>query len=224
MESLTGLSKNYPGFANELSRVKPRDIDEYIQYGVFYPEVGTTCVITATNGTSVAGTVARNFLDYPRSLLVGWADDSGTALVGTVTIDGKDQFGEVITETFVNTTGGTTNVQGTKVFDYVGTVTIASTGGAAGDAVTVGVGIAAGTAKFGLPNKVMGSADVLRYNWIDNGSSKEGTCTIDKVNHAFIPAAAVAAADCHIVVIRPKYTTNDDHECQATNSDLISNA
>lgn len=220
----TGLKKHYPDIGFGLTRVKQSDIDEYYQYCIMKPAVGTADIVGVTVGTSLIGTVAINYPDYPRSLLVGWADASGTTFVGTAVITGSNQFGKNISETFVNTTGGTTNVQGTKVYAYVGTLTLSHAAGAAGDSVTVGYGIAAGTAKFGLPNKVAGSADVRRVTWVDNGSTKQGTATIDHANHAFLPKNAVSATDDYVVTMRANYVTDDDHECEMTNATLITNA
>lgn len=220
----TGLGKNYPGFAHDLTRVKPRDIDIEYQYVIMKPAVGTADLMGDTDGSAAAGTLAMNEPDYPRSLLVTWADGTGTTFVGTCVVTGKDQFGAALSETFANATGATTAVQGTAVWGYLGTVTLTHANGAAGDTITIGYGIAAGTAKFGLPNKVSGSADVKRVTWVDDGATKPGTVTIDKANHAFIPTATVAAADDYVVTMRANYTTDDDHQCTMTNSALVTDA
>ena len=220
----TGMSKNFPGFAHDLTRVKPRDIDEEIQYCIIKPGCGTAAVVADTDGSAAAGTFAVNEPDYPRSIAVAWCDASGTTLVGTAIISGKNQFGDVISETFVNTSGGTTHVQGTKVFGYFGTCTLTHANGAAGDTITVGYGTALGTARFGLPNKVSGSADVKRVTWIDNGAAKPGTATIDTANQAILLGAHIEAADEYIITLRPNYTTDDDHQCKITNSALVTNA
>ncbi len=222
---LTGLSKNNPYLAMG-GKIKPREIDQYLIYAVQKPAIGDSAIVATTAGTATAGTVAINYLDYPRNLSVKFVESSGTAWNSTVTIYGKDQFGNAISEDFSIAGDGTITVHGTKVFDYVGTVAMANASGAAGaDDMAVGYCSADGTTKLGLPTKVSGSADIKRFTWLDNGASKQGTATVDTTFHAIVTGVGtISNQDDYIFWIKPNYVSDDNEMLLTSNPTNITNA
>jgi len=225
-EMLTGISGvgGLPYLALG-GKIKQREIDQYQQYVVMKPSIGASAVVAECSGTATAGTIAINYPDYPRNLSMKYVEASGTAAVATATVHGHDQFGNVISENLVNTNSGAVTVNGTKVFSYVGTVTLGGASTAAGDDVAIGYVNADGTTKFGLPTKVRGSADVKRYTWVDNATTKQGTCTVDTTIHAVVLATGtVSNQDDHIFLIKSNYAVNDNEVCKVTNSTDITNA
>jgi len=223
-KELTGLSRTTPYLAWG-GKIKQQEVDQYQQYIVMKPGVGDSAIVATTAGTAAAGTVAIPYPDYPRNINMKYVEASGTAAIATVVVDGHNQFGEVISESFVNTNEGTVTIDGTKVFSYLGTVTFTGAGRAAGDDMAMGYCDTDAVARYGLPTKVSGSAEVVRYTWLDNGSSKQGTCTIDTVNHAVITATGtVSPQDDHIFLIKANYLTDDDEMCKLANSTDITTA
>lgn len=221
---LPGLSRTTPYLAFG-GKIKQHEVDQYQQYCVLRPGISGSAIVATTAGTATAGTIAINYPDYPRNLSMTYVEASGTAAIATVSVDGHDQFGNVINESFVMTNLGTATTNGTKVFAYVGTVTFTGSGRASGDDMSLGYCSADGTTKFGLPSKVSGSADVLRYNWLDNTASKQGTCTVDTTFHAVVLATGtVSNQDDHIFLIKAEYLSDDNEMCKLTNATTITNA
>lgn len=222
---LTGLSKNNPYLAMG-GKIKPREIDQYMFYPVMKPGISASAVVATTAGTATAGTVAINYLDYPRNLSVKFVESSGTAWNTSVTVYGKNQFGSVINESFACAGDGTITVHGTKVFDYVGTVTMTNASGAdAADDMAVGYCSADGTTKFGLPTKVAGSADIKRFTWLDNATSKQGTATVDTTFHAIVTAiGTVSNQDDYLFWVKPNYVSDDNEMMLGSNPSSITNA
>lgn len=221
---LRGLSRTTP-FLAWGGKIKPNEIDEYKQYVILKPSILGSTIVAACSGTALSGTVARNYLDYPRNVRANFIEASGTGWTGTLTVKGKDQFGNVISENIVNAALGTTATNGTKVFAYVGTVTHANTGAAAGDDWSLGYCNIDGTTKFGLPNKISGSADIRFITWLDNGVSTPGTVTVDKVNHAIVTQiGTVSNQDDLIIGFIPNYKTDDNEECLLGNPSSVTNA
>ena len=221
---LTGLSKHEPYLAFG-GKIKQQEIDQYQQYCVLRPGISGSAIVATTAGTAASGTVAINYPDYPRNLSMTYVDASGTTAIATVVVHGHNQFGSVISENFVMTQLGTATTEGTKVFAYVGTVTFTGANRAAGDDMSVGYCSADGTARFGLPTRVAGSADVKRYTWLDNTVTTQGTCTVDTVNHAVILATGtVSNQDDHIFLIKANYLTDDDEMCKVANATTITKA
>jgi hypothetical protein len=172
---LSGLKKYEPalrfgqlGTEPPVGAITPDEIDDYVVYNVINPTQGASGAGAAWVGTTVvAGTsaveaiVVRNaILDYPRNLEFAIAG-SHAAMSGTVVVNGRDQFGSVISESIGITSasnGGTT--VGTKVFAHFtsGTVTF---GTAVGNGTSrLGVGTTGTTALFGLPVRLGGTTDV----------------------------------------------------------------
>lgn len=161
---MPGLKRFYPDFTFSGNKVAPSETDWYRQYHICLPQVGTASVGTViTGGTSLSGAfvIFTPIADYPRNLelnLTGTANGLG----GTAVINGKNQFGAVITETIgvVGTLNGGTTA-GTKVFAKVtnGTFTYGTSLG--GGTATLGWGTQGTTTLFGIPDKLGGTADVI---------------------------------------------------------------
>jgi hypothetical protein len=130
-----------------------------------------------TQTQTIALGVINGYADYPRNLKVICRGVAGSVVGGTVTINGKDQFGSVIQETITITpiiAGGTTN--GTKIFSQVTSGTTAYGTGDAGNGTTqVGVGTAGTTTLFGLPFKIGGTSDIKQIAMSAVGTSTAGT-------------------------------------------------
>lgn len=169
---MSGLKKWEPALrftanfgSTPLGAVTPDEIDRYE-----IVQINNPVTINASQwigSWAVAGTAAAGALviinaipDWPRNL--EWSL-TGTAagMTGTASVVGRDQFGNVITESFTfagANNGGTT--PGTKVFAQVtsGTMTF---GTAVGNGTArLGLGTTGTTAQFGLPFKVGGTTDL----------------------------------------------------------------
>lgn len=204
-----GLGKTTPYLALG-GEIRPSEIDDVKQYIYSKPAVGDSAIVATIPGNVTTGTVTLAELDYPRNLSVKFVENSGTAWVCTVTVTGKNQFGEAITETFTNTNEGTVTVDGAKIFHSLSAVTAAHASGTAADDIAIGYCISAGTAKLGLFTKISKNTDVRRVTWVDNAVTKPGTVEVDTTYHAIIPSATVAAADDYVVWVKPNYAGNDD--------------
>lgn len=208
---MPGLKRELIGFRKGPgNKVTPDEIDSYKQYCIIKPSASTTYVGTVNPGT-VAGTFVLDQarLDYPRNVLFSVTGPAGGA-GGTATVSGKNQFGVLGTETITIASangGGTT--AGSLVFAEI---TLASYDPNGGDNTgTPALGVAIGTAatdveaKFGIPDKLGGTADIKAVTWIDNGTAKthDAAAAADTTYHAFVPAQAVAAADDYIILYKP---------------------
>lgn len=166
------LKTHHPDVAFGGAKVGADEVDFFHVYNVFYPSVDATAIATAKGTPTSSYALAENtqgVLDYPRNVVVRINNTSGSTNGGTATINGLDQFGNVIQEVVAVTSaanGGTT--EGTKVFSKFtsGTVKFIGAGNAAnGCTCNVGYGTAGTTTLFGLPFKVGGTADLLSYAW-----------------------------------------------------------
>lgn len=200
---MSGFKHSQPGLRLSGEAISPDEQDSYTVYQIALP--GTTqqwfgsAPISGTADTK-AFTVINAIADYPRNMLfVLAATGSQTALKGTAVVNGKDQFGSVISETFAIATGtGAGTVVGTKVFAQFtsGTVsygTMSTTG-------TPNLGFVVGTnCLFGLPVKLnsgtAGTADVvmLSHN-AGTGAVTVGGGTIAAFVNAPMSAVRPAAA------------------------------
>jgi len=200
-------------------RVTPDEIDNYHVVNTGILSTSATWVGTAAGGTSTeakALVLINRLLDHPRNLLysmVGTADNGGTW-----TINGKNQFGEVVTESVGSGTvaAGTPAfaVAGTKIFREVtsGTFTVATGGVGLGSAR---IGVAIGTAptaahKLGLLTKIGGSTDVVGITWVKENvvtTINGGTigALVDATNHAFSGSAIMGGTESFKVLVRPTF-------------------
>src|SRR3990167_11974 len=99
MNSLVGLEQSQPYLAWG-GKIKPREVDQYQTWIIGHPNISASAIVAECSGTATAGTVAVSYLDYPRSLAMKYVEASGTAAIATATVSGKDQFNNVISETF----------------------------------------------------------------------------------------------------------------------------
>ena len=206
-------------FANSEQGVSADEMDVMQQYIVINPSFSSTWFGTF----AVAGTAAVKSLvvinaiaDYPRNVEFGMAG-TATGMAGTFVLAGRDQFGNVISETLgygSADNGGT--VVGTKVFSQVtlGTLTM---GTAIGNGTArLGVGTLGTTCLFGLPNKLGGTTDVKTIAWGSNGnSSTVGGGTIAAFVN--VPQSAIKAPNSLggtvatlSVLYQPSYVTEGD--------------
>lgn len=172
---MSGFKRSQPGLRftgnqgasnpTALEAITPDEIDRYEVVNIVNPNTLTANAFIGTY--AVAGTSATNSLvivnaipDWPRNLEYSL---TGTAagMAGTTVVTGRDQFGNVITETIsigTASNGGTT--PGTKVFAQVTSATH-SFGTAVGNGTArLGLGTTGTTALFGLPFKVGGTTDL----------------------------------------------------------------
>jgi hypothetical protein len=185
----TRLKTWHPDVAFGGAKVGADEVDFYHTYMVMFPSIDGTALATAkgTPAATAKYALAANVttLDYPRNIVLKLNNTSGSTNGGTVTVNGKNQFGDVISETFTVTgaaNGGTT--VGTKVFAEFtsGTAQFSGAGNASnGCTANVGFGTAGTTTLFGLPFKVGGTKDLLNLSWASAGAN------------AFIASAALGS-------------------------------
>lgn len=208
-------------------KVTPDEIDEYKQYMIVFPSVAGS-VGTAAAGTSTqakAMVVVNAICDYPRNLEFGVAGSSDMG--GVWVVNGKDQFGETISETVTIGTaanGGTT--VGTMIFAKVTSGTFTFTTGAAGSGTAkVKYSAAEGTTMFGLPFRIGGTADVKSISYsknfvptvLNNGTigAYVGTGGFNGYANYIKGTAAMGSADVYVVLARPTYNADSDTRPQA---------
>ena len=164
------LKRTIPGLRFDLktNAVTPDEQDAYTVYTIINPSYSSTFLGTSSvTGTSTAVALVFDniLLDYPRNLECKLLGSHGD-MTGTFTINGFDQFGNAITESFVPTkaaNGGT--IAGTKVFSSVRTGTFSAGTYVGNGTPSVGVGTAGTTSLFGLPCKIGAATDVKILNF-----------------------------------------------------------
>lgn len=216
------LKTNEPQMQFNGNKLTPDEFDQNQQYIIINPSIGTAYVglVNGTGTTAQAITISQARLDYPRAInfsLLGVAGGEG----GTVVINGKDQFGNVITESlgFATAAGGGT-ANGTKVFAEVtsGTLTPAGLGGTAIGTGFIGVNIA-GTPSFGLPARLGNTTDIKAATWVDAEVGKSlnlsgaGTSAIGGTAQSDVRidvAGGVVSADTFVITYRSSFNTQQD--------------
>lgn len=191
-------------------KVTPDEIDQDMQYIVLNPSDSTTYNGTVETAVAAAIVLTNTKLDYPRNLKFSALGVAG-GLGGTLVMNGKDQFGNVIQETlgFATAAGGGT-ANGTKVFAEVtsGTYTPVGLGGTAVGSAKLGPAIGTSTTGplFGIPAKLGAVTDIKNVTWINNGTATKagGTAQVDLVNNAFrfAEAANVSKTDAYVITYR----------------------
>jgi len=213
-----GLKKHNPGIRFSGIQVTPEEIDRYEVYTIINPSTNEaflgTCAVAGTSATE-ALVLDNVLLDYPRSLEVVML---GTAagMDGTMTINGKDQFGVSITEEFAITQAENGGTQpGTKVFSSVQSGTFAFGTAVGNGTVSLGVGTSGTTALFGLPFKIGAVTDVKLMNYTaGTGAIAIGGGTIaafvgTQYSHIKAPADIVGTTSYQIWA-KPTYDADND--------------
>jgi hypothetical protein len=170
--------------------------------------VGTTAI--GGTAASKALVVTNQFLDYPRNLAFGVQGTNLTS--GTWVVNGKDQFGNVVTEagTVAAATAGGTTI-GTKIFAEVTSGTFNFSSGSVGNGTPrLGVGTLGTTTLFGLPARMAATTDIknIAFGYTGVGTQANGTfcfggtpsSATDKDNHAFKAPQTIAAGSTWFVV------------------------
>lgn len=161
---MSGFKRNQIALrvANSEFAITPDECDRYEVFEVT-PAIDATFLASAgTAGTasSVAMVIKNRLPDTPRNINFALAG-SATGMAGTLIVNGKDQFGNVIQETlgFGSADNGGT-VVGTKVFAQITSGTL-NYGTAIGSG-TPAIGLVPGTGcLIGLPVKLLGTTDVV---------------------------------------------------------------
>lgn len=165
------LKRIEPGLRFALSEyaVSPDEMDRYEVYNINWPNFGNQWAVGTAliAGTSTDRALIFNTIlaDYPRNLEGVLLGTHGN-MEGTFIVNGYDQFGKAITENLAITkaaNGGTT--VGTKVFSSFRTGTFVSGTFVGNGTLKLGYGTSGTTCQFGLPVKIGGTADVVKYNW-----------------------------------------------------------
>jgi len=211
---MAGFKKSQPGLTFSAEKITPDEIDEYFVYQVVNPGTTHSWFGTAAPGSLAAANafvVVNPFADYPRNVnLVIRGNGTNTSVSGTAVINGKDQFGSVITETIALTAStGAGSKTGTKVFGQFtsGTVTL----GTMAQAGTPSLGFVVGTdCLFGLPVKIAGTGDIsfLSQNAGTGpiaGYAGTFTSYVNTTMHAVQPIAAITGTEVINVWITSSY-------------------
>lgn len=190
--------------------VTPDEIDRYEVFSI-RPAIGGAVYASAgTAGTAaVPAFVVKNTPDWPRNVSFALAG-SATGMAGTMSLVGKDQFGNSITESFgfgSADNGGT--VVGTKVFSQISSGTLLY-GTAVGNGTPL-IGPASGTnCLLGLPVKLNGTTDVVHLGMaVGTGEITYNGGTIaafvDVPMSAVRPAAALDGTAIVNVWVKPTF-------------------
>jgi len=214
-----GLKNHNPdfnkGFVTPTNQVTPDEIDTTKSYSVIFPAISATWLAAVATGTvsqARAMTMAATTCDYPRSVASFWTGSASNS--GTMVVTGKNQFGGTQTESLALAQGtqwsGTAN--GTKVFAQVSAATCSFGTGVTGTGtVSLGFSDEAGSAVFGIPDRIAGTADVLGIQWADEtGLSvalNGGTigAYVDATNHSFRGTEALAGTMVFTCLYKPSY-------------------
>lgn len=202
---MSGLKLYHPDVRFAANKVTPDEMDMYRVYSV-RPAINVrwwASAGTAGTAASTAFTILNRLPDVPRNINFILAG-SATGMAGSIDVDGKDQFGNTISETigFGSADNGGT-VVGTKVFAQVTSGTLRY--GTAVGSGTPQIGFVPGTnCLLGLPDKIKAATDVLHLGHaVGTGAITYGGGTIaafvDTGMHAIRPAASLDGT-AHITV------------------------
>jgi len=200
-------------------RITADETDQYTVYTIAHPTTAALHPLhIASAGT--AGTSANNPLvinnrlpDYPRSVQFAIAG-SAAGMAGTLTINGKDQFGATISESMSFGTaanGGT--VAGTKVFAQFtsGTVNFGTAVGAGTPSISFNAGT---NALFGLPVRLGAATDVVHLSQTQgtgaitvNGGTIAGFVNVGQ--SAIRPASTVTGTTVINVWVKSSFVAED---------------
>ena len=218
------LKNRYPDVTFSGNKITPDELGFTQTYTVVNPSINDSWfgTMTAAGTSTVRAWVGINtFADYPRNMRFVLAG-SAAGMSGTSVVNGKDQFGSVVTESLGITSasnGGTT--VGTQIFSEFtsGTVTMGTAVGSG--TPKLGVGTAGTTTLFGLPARLGGTTDIVSLNgcFTGVGTQTAGTFVFggtpssaaNTAVHAFkAPADVAAGTVVYNVRYRPSFPTNED--------------
>lgn len=214
---MSGLKKHLGALSIARSEyaIVPDEVDRYEVFRI-HPAIAASywaSAGTAGTASAIALAMVNRIPDWPRNVQFILAG-TGAGMAGTLTVNGRDQFGGSQAETMgygSADNGGT--VAGTKVFAEITSGTL-SYGTAVGNG-TPAIGFVPGTAcLLGLPVKLGAATDVV---WLGmnagTGAITYGGGTIAGfVNlgvHAVRPAAAINGTSTINVWIKPSYSFNN---------------
>lgn len=172
---MSGFKEQFYGMGQYGGQVTPDEIDQFTFHHVINPSITGNWIGTVSSATANAALVIINqHTDYSRNLLYS-VTGVAAGMGGTFTAAGKDQFGQLVTETVaIGSANGGGTAAGTQIFRTITAGTF-SPAGAGGTAVgTASFGVAIGTAaglvwKLGLPVKIAGTSDVRQVNYTAQG-------------------------------------------------------
>jgi hypothetical protein len=187
--------------------VTPDEMDRYEVYTAANVSPDTAWYFLGTAGTSKVqpGTWLTVLPDYPRNIQFS-ITGTGVGMQGTAIINGVNQFGKSITETYSfgsSDTGGA--VVGTQIFAQITSGTFYYGTAVGAGTLRLGFGTGGTTCMFGLPTKVGGTADLLLYSWGSASTPvKVGAGTlggwVDTTYHAIKAASDIAGSTTHFSV------------------------
>lgn len=217
---MSGIGESNYAFVQAGAQVAPNEMDRYESYSIIHPSLSAVQLGTVTSATANAAFVLDNIRpDYPRNVLFSILGVSG-GVGGTAVVNGKNQFGENISETFaVGSANGGGSVAGTKIFAQITNGTLTGIDGLGGTAIgTARLGYAIGTAaglvaRFGLPTKIKELTDVKRITFTSQGvggtalnGGTIGTANIEVDTSQFLPGRIVAGTEVYTITFKPTYS------------------
>jgi hypothetical protein len=211
---MSGFKKSQPGLSFAGEKITPDEIDKYEVYTVVNP--GTTkswwgtAPVSGTADTQ-AFVVVNAMAGYPRNMTFTIAGNgTSVAVKGTALVNGKDQFGSVISETLAITSGtASATAIGTKVFAVFTSGTCKY--GTFSTSGTPSLGFDATTAcLFGLPVKLGAATDVVLIGQnAGTGAITVGGGTIaayvNKNMSAISPASTITGTEAVTAWIKSTY-------------------
>ncbi len=196
---MSGLKRREPALAFGWYDITPDEIDRYEVFS-WTPAINVrwwASAGTAGTASAIALVILNRLPDYPRNISFILAG-SATGMAGSLDVNGKDQFGNTISETlgFGSADNGGT-VSGTKVFGQITSGTLRY--GTAIGAGTPQIGFVPGTdCLLGLPVKVARVADVVHLGYTKGtgavsyaGGSVGTGAFVNTGVHAIRPGAAL---------------------------------
>jgi hypothetical protein len=161
---MSGFKRTQPALRFSADKITPDEIDRY-EVVTFTPGTAIAWYWLGTSGTADVKnnvTLLNVIPDWPRNIQFN-ITGSSTGMAGSVDVNGKDQFGSVLTETigFGSVDNGGSAL-GTKVFGQVTSANVRfGTFAGANGTTRLGFSSAGTTTLFGLPVKLGASTDVV---------------------------------------------------------------
>lgn len=221
------LKKSYPPVRFNGDKIDPDEINRYENHTIVCPAaqaLGSAWFGTAAanlSGSTSAFVITNQMADYPRNVMFTIVNTAGSLNAGTVSIVGKDQFGQAQTESFGYALGtATMGKAGTKIFSTVTAGSITFGTGQVQNG-TPFLGVAGGTVDgsstywFGLPVRIGATSDLKTYGYAKNFVSlpmNGGTPTdlVSTTTHAVKGTTILGTADAFYLRILSSYNSESD--------------